>query len=200
MKRISIATATLAVAACGGGQSSTDNAAANAAGGATANAAAGAGAAPAARAAGGGLPMQPGAWQLQVRMDMPDAPPEVRAHMNANQTITHRTCMTPEKLADANRAFFAGGSDQGGAHCDTTGLRIANGRVDGAVVCTGPDNQSVRIAMNGTLGATEYEMRQQVQSPQGSMTSHVVARRVGDCTVQEIAEANADRATDAGGQ
>lgn len=189
MKRITIAAATLALAACGGGQSSTNNESA-AANGAAADSAAPA----AARAATGSrLPMQPGAWQSTITMDMPDAPPEVRAHLPANRTMTQRTCMTAETLDDANRTFLTGGSDQDGVHCDTTGMRIAGGRIEGVTVCTGPQGESMRMTMNGTLAANRYELDQQIEGPQGRITSHIVAQRVGDCTAEETAAANAGR-------
>jgi hypothetical protein len=192
MKRITAAAAALALAACGshGGneQAAAGNGAAPAAGG---NASASA--APAA-AASGGLPMQPGAWQMTVRMEMPNMPPEVRAHLGEQGAMTRRVCTTSEALSDANRMFFAGGSDSNGAHCDSSGLRIGGGRIDGTVACTDQGGQVTRMTIRGTLGATAYEIDQHFEGASGELTAHVVAQRVGDCTAQETAEANANRA------
>lgn len=161
---------------------------------ADANGSAGATADAPAASAPGGLPMQPGAWEMAIDMQMPDMPPEVRAQLGKQGAITHRVCLTAEALGDANRSFLAGGSERDGTQCDTSGLRIGGNRVDGSISCTGRDGRAMQISMTGTLGATEYEMDQRVEGPQGALASHVVARRVGDCTAEEMAQANADRA------
>jgi hypothetical protein len=186
MRHFAAAVAAFGLAACGGQGGGNQAASAG-------NGAASAPAAAVASGASAGLPMQPGAWEMAIQMQMPDMPPEVRARIAQQGNITHRACLTPEQLSDANRVFLSGGSDLNGTHCDSSGLRIGGGRIDGSVSCTGPDGQPTRITMNGRLGATEYDLDQHIQGPRGALASHVVAHRVGDCTPQEAAEANGDR-------
>lgn len=191
MRHFVVAAAALSLGACGGHGGANQADAANGAAGtpmASSSPSASSSSSPS-----GGLPMQPGAWEMAIQMQMPDMPPEMRARMGRQGNFNQRVCLTAEQLSNSNRIFLAGRSDSNGTHCDSTGLRIGGGRIEGSISCTGHNGQPVRMTMNGTLGATEYELDQRIQGPQGELASHVVARRVGDCTPQEAAEANADR-------
>jgi hypothetical protein len=185
MKRGIAAVAALMLVSCGGhGAGNNQQAAANGSAGTTGTAA----------APGAGLLLQPGAWESVVQMDMPNMPPEARARM-ANQT--HRTCMTPEALRDANAIFLGGGMSRNGVNCNTSGMTVGGGRINGTVICQAQGTET-RMTLNGTFTQTSYDMNQHISANTAGhptdITAHIVAHRVGDCTAAETSEANAMRA------
>ncbi len=127
--------------------------------------------------------LQPGEWETTVevlRMEIPGMP----AGMNAPTVpaVTTRHCLTPEEAAQPNAEFFNGNA--AGASCQRENFTIANGQVNGTIVCAAED-ATMRSEMNGRFTPDSYEMTARTQTTGQGMTmngeTRIRARRVGDC-------------------
>ena len=196
MKQLIAALGLIALAGCGG---SSGNASADANGQAGANQAA-----PGATATAGGhggLNIQPGEWEVTSDVQAAQVPNlPAGAHMPAMPPTTIRNCVTAEQVARANASFLTGSSHPG-VSCDYSGVSIADGRIQGTSTCTRGETR-VTIAMDGSFTPTSYDIHQQMQmnmrGRSTGSTSHLVGRRIGECTAN--ANANAGGGPRQGGQ
>jgi hypothetical protein len=110
-----------------------------------------------------------------------------------------RSCVTPEQVSRANANFLSGSGHQG-MDCDYRGVTIADGRIQGTSTCSRA-GISATVTMDGSFTPTSYDIHQQMHSTMrgrtSSSTSHLVGRRVGECTP---GEAQAATPAAAGGQ
>lgn len=151
----------------------------------------------AAKVAGAGVKFQPGAWATEVKaldIDVPGMPPEMAARMKQGlaEARGQRACLTREKAARPDGDFFG----QADKSCRYKTFTMAGGKIDGTLVCR-HGGASQTIALKGTYAADRFAMDMDMQGagPGGkAMRMHVSteAHRVGDCTAQEKAQAEAD--------
>jgi len=180
MKRSIVFAAAVTLAACSGHGAGNNQQAGSSGGvtGAVSNAVSGA-----VSAVGAGAShIQPGRWETTVRivrLDMPDAPPQMRERLNRPTTST--ACVTPEQAADPFQNMTQGMEGQG---CNSNNFSMANGRISGSINCP-----AMQMSFNGTFTATTYDATVQAHSSQGGhtmdMETHSTARRVGECNGTE---------------
>lgn len=182
--RPSIAAATLLLLAGCGSQGANPQAAANRAAG-NQPGAAGQAAAGAPAGGTGSLTIQPGEWEIVMEMQAVEAsglPPGVQ--MPRIPPTTVRSCVTPEQVSRAN-ANFLSGNGHAGIDCDYSGVTVAGGRIQGTSTCSRAGMRAT-VTMDGSFTPTSYDIRQQMRSTMGgrssSSTSHLVGRRIGECT------------------
>lgn len=165
----------LALAGCGGSETSATN---DVDGGTGSEAAA---------SDGGAMQIQPGEWETtseMVNIEAPNMPPEMAAAMKQNigQKTTSRTCITPEEASGGE--FMTTDSD---AQCTKEGISFAGGRIQGSMTCTGEEGRAT-ITMTGQHSGTSYDMRSKVVSANESgnltMETRVTGRRLGECTAE----------------
>jgi hypothetical protein len=137
----------------------------------------------------GQLTIQPGQWEVTTSVSSVRAtrlPPGVT--MPQMPTTTVRTCVTPAQAREA-AASFAGRSDRHGMNCDYSGVSIANGRIQGRSTCS-REGMTATVTMDGTFTPTSYDIQQQMQASirgrESSSTNHLVGRRVGECTAEQL--------------
>ena len=150
-------------------------------------------AAPAAAAAAGGgsgsLTIQPGEWEISMEMQAAEVSGmPAGMHLPQIPPTTVRSCVTPEQVSRANASFLGGGASHSGFNCDYSGVTIAGGRIQGTSTCHSPAMEAT-ITMDGSFTPTSYDVHQQMRSTMrgrtSSSTTHLVGRRIGECTPGE---------------
>lgn len=181
MRNVSAAVAVLLLAACSGSAGNQQ---------ASGNGSAGEASASSTQAGSTGLNLQPGEWEITMTMSGVQAtglPAGVTMPQTALQPV--RSCLTAERLRHTNAAIFGGASNRYGMNCDYSGVTVANGRIQGRSTCSGR-GMTATATMDGSFTPTSYDIQQQLQtSTQGResrSTNHLVGRRVGDCSAEEL--------------
>jgi hypothetical protein len=133
----------------------------------------------------GGLNIQPGEWEITMEMQAAEVSGmPAGVHMPQIPPTTTRSCVTPEQVGRAN-ANFLSGSGHAGVNCDYSGVTVAGGRIQGTSTCSRSGMQAT-VTMDGSFTPTSYDIHQQMRSTMGgrtsSSTSHLVGRRIGECT------------------
>lgn len=95
---------------------------------------------------------------------------------------TRRICITPEQAARADATFLA----QRPGDCVQRGVRLENGRLTGAMVCSERALPPSVIALDGHYGPDRYVLRMEMTSPlpDGNVIALdvvTVGQRTGDC-------------------
>ena len=175
------ATACLALAACGGGDTSSGNAAAAAGASQGSASASGAGAAPAGTA--GAARITPGLYETKVEVKIGGLPAAMAKAMEA-QVETKQDCVTPEEAAKSGGDLFADKDD----NCESKDVVFSNGKIQGTLVCKGKGaggNGAATVSLDGSYTPTSFDVtgRMQVAQAGKEMTvdSRIVARRIGEC-------------------
>jgi hypothetical protein len=183
--RPSIAAIALLLLAGCGSRSATPQAGANRAAGNPPAGADGQTAAPAPAGGSGSLTIQPGLWEINMEMQAAQVsgmPPGMQ--MPHIPPTTVRSCVTPEQVSRAN-ANFLSGNGHAGIDCDYSGVTVAGGRIQGTSTCS-RSGMRATVTMDGSFTPTSYDIHQEMRSTMGgrssSSTSHLVGRRIGECT------------------
>lgn len=125
----------------------------------------------AAETGGGPAHMQPGMWEIKVRIDMPGTP--VR---EATQTLRH--CFTRRELEDERNALPRAGPD-----CEVVDYRLSGNRATWSLLCPGAN--AVRGGGEMTFGAVAYVATVWNDIVEQGRTLRVVqkirAKRLGEC-------------------
>jgi hypothetical protein len=126
----------------------------------------------------------PGRWEIRSAVIAARAPqlPIVLRDRLIGPRPTRRLCVTPEQAARADAGFLA----QRPGDCAQRGVRLENGRLSGAMVCTEQGAPPSVIALDGRYGPDRYVLRMEMTSPLPDGTTiaiDVVAigERTGDC-------------------
>ena len=95
---------------------------------------------------------------------------------------TRRICITAEQAARADAGFLA----QRPGDCVQRGVRLENGRLSGAMLCSQPGMPPDVIALDGRYGPDRYVLRMAMTSPLPDGTTIAldlvtVGQRTGDC-------------------
>jgi hypothetical protein len=165
-----------ALAACGGGDKGSGNAAAAGAGEDR----------PSAQdsAAPGAVKLDPGEWEVTSEMTKVSGtglPPAAIAAMQGQKQTT-RQCITPEQ---ASHPLDMSGDAK--KNCDYSKFAMGGGRMDGTITCkAGKDGgATVSMTMNGQFSARSYQaaMSMTTGSKEGAMTMEMraSAHRIGEC-------------------
>ena len=177
--------AILMLAACG--SSDTKNAAAEGNQAAAAAAAAGTGSG---KGDAASLRLTPGAWDMTVEssgMTGPGLPPEV-AKMMKGMKITSRQCITPEEANRPRSDIFTGKQE---GNCTYREFNLSAGKLHAAIVCGDKGQGTTTVTSDGQFGGDSFDVRSRIETTgqgQGqamTVESHVVGKRVGECTGQE---------------
>jgi hypothetical protein len=183
------ATASLALAACGGGDSGSSG---NAAGGnesagrESANGAAPASASGSAAAPGAGdVKISPGLYETTVELSIAGLPDSIAKAMRAEKK-TSKSCVTPEEAAKGSGDLFAG-KDQG---CQSKDVVFRGGRIQGTLTCpAGAGGGTSTISLDGSYSSTSFDVRSHMstrtQGQDMKVDTRIVGRRIGECTGAE---------------
>lgn len=178
----------LALAGCGGSETSEGNGSVEAGAGAENTAAAGAGTKLAAASgdAAAAVRLQPGQWEMKVEVKNAGLPamPAGAADVMKNITTTTETCLTEE---DAGRPdVFSGNTD---GSCKSENVSAEGGRVDTTMTCGGENGGKVTIRTQGSFTPTSFETtsRSEIGAEGTKMVTEarVVGRRIGECRITE---------------
>lgn len=135
--------------------------------------------------------MRPGEWETTVqivKVDMPDAPPQVKKALEesamAGNANTSRSCVTPEEAERDPREFLK--KEQAG-NCSYERFSFQGGAIDGKMSCNSPQGGKMEATMAGTIGAEAIDMTvtnvMSGGSKPGNMSTTVkmTSKRVGEC-------------------
>jgi hypothetical protein len=123
--------------------------------------------------------MQPGRWELQVKVtsfDIPNAPPQLAESFKTPRVLNR--CVTPEEAAAGPLAMM-----KRGARCTFDRESLTGGAFDVVMTCPQEDGATT-ARITGSFSAAQLEMNaaiDQTGSQAMKMTTVTTARRVGDC-------------------
>jgi len=124
----------------------------------------------------------PGRWDSTgtvTAVEMPGMPPDALAMMK-RRPINHSYCVTKADAESGSKGLFS----EGNGDCAYEKFAMANGRLNAAMLCKGPQGNA-RLTMLGSYTATTYETANitVMDGPQGKMrmTTKMRGKRVGDC-------------------
>ena len=126
----------------------------------------------------------PGRWEIRSAVIAARAEqlPIVMRDRLVGPRPTRRLCITPEQAARADAGFLA----QRPGDCAQRGVRLEEGRLTGAMVCSEQGAPPSVIALDGRYGPDRYVLRMEMTSPLPDGTTialDVVAigERTGEC-------------------
>jgi hypothetical protein len=123
--------------------------------------------------------MQPGKWELQVKVmsfDIPNAPPQLAESFKTPRVLNR--CITPDEAAAGPLAMMKRGS-----RCTFDRETLSGGAFDVVMTCPQEDGATT-ARITGSFSATQLEMKaaiDQTGSQAMKMTTVTTARHVGDC-------------------
>lgn len=137
--------------------------------------------------AAGPLRLTPGEWETSVQvidMDMampgmaPQAHAEMKKSMMASASRTFKSCMTPEQAEKPGAGTLTGKAD---GRCTYRNFTMANGRIDGTLVCTDPRGGEMKQTIAGTFTPTSFALDSALDTAGMKMKARTSGRRVGEC-------------------
>ena len=147
--------------------------------------------------------LHPGEWQVSGTMEefnIPGMPAEAQSAMkqamSQHGNMSYRYCLTPEQAKRPQGKFF---NKQAANNCRYDHFNMGGGKIDAVMRCDGKPS-SMTMTIDGTYGPDNYATRVQMNmegGPQGSMSMKMrsEAKRVGECTPEDKAEAEKDQGT-----
>ena len=141
-----------------------------------------------------------GEWKVTgtvEEMNIPGMPPqqqaEMKRFMGKVQSANYQYCVSPEDAKRPKGKMFTG-KDEG--NCRYDHFTMSGGKFDAAMHCVaeGKSQATTTMTMNGTYSPDAYQthVSMNVENwPQGSMSMKMrsEARRVGECTAEQLKEA-----------
>ena len=132
---------------------------------------------------------EPGQWTTDATLVSFDAGPVDSPVAQAmkeqlGETATTEACLDPEQ---AKKPLFGDLAPARGADCTFRHFRLKDGRLDAVMACRNADGAQLTVEQRGSYSSTKVDITSKVSrtaangTGQGGMTSHVVARRTGDC-------------------
>ncbi|MEP2234810.1 MAG: DUF3617 domain-containing protein [Alteripontixanthobacter sp.] len=140
------------------------------------------------------LPGQYRSTTEMVSLEIPGAPEgmaeRMKGMMGGQFTQTTTSCLTEEEASQGfEQQFRQLGEGMNGMKCDFDKFDVDGDDVDARMTCSGPQNLTATMEMEGTTGAERQtvDMNMQMrtsQIPGGEMNValKVLTERVGDCT------------------
>lgn len=144
------------------------------------------------REAGTASFVNPGRWEQKatlVSIDAPGMPPEAREMMSRamGESQVHDVCLTPEQARRPREDFFTGADK----NCRYEHFNWGGGKIDLKLNCQ-HENARQTMELAGEYEPNSYVMNMTATNhgaPAMVMKMKVDARRVGDCTAEQQAEA-----------
>jgi hypothetical protein len=145
-----------------------------------------------------------GEWRVvgtMEEMNIPGLPPEAQAEMKKvmgdHGTMTYDYCLTPEEAKRPRGKFFSGKEAK---NCRYDHFTMGGGKIDAAMRCEGEASGTMTMAISGTYSPDSYTSHVTMNmqgAREGNMTMKMrsEARRVGECTAEDRARAEADSGT-----
>lgn len=142
--------------------------------------------------------ISPGQWQMAMKineMTMPGMPPQAAEQMKGmmGQGHTFTECLTPEDVKKPKEDMFSGGDKA----CKYDHFSMGGGKIDITMSCGGEQPRTMKMA--GTYSPDAYNMAVSSdgtgKSGPGamSMKMEMAAKRIGDCTAEQLKEAAEDK-------
>jgi Protein of unknown function (DUF3617) len=147
--------------------------------------------------------LHPGEWRVSgtlEEMTIPGMPPEAQSAMKQaigkQGKMTYDYCLTPEQAKRPQGKFF---NDKAANNCRYDHFIMGGGKIDAVMRCDGKPS-STTMTIDGTYGADNYSTHVQMNmqgGPQGAMSMKMrsEARRIGECTPEDKAEAERQSGT-----
>ena len=148
-------------------------------------------------AAGNDILLRAGEWKVSgtlEEMNIPGMPAEAQSAMKQaigkQGNMTYDYCLTPEQAKRPQGKFF---NDKAANNCRYDHFNMGGGKIDAVMRCEGKPS-SMTMTIGGTYGADNYATHVQMNMEGGaqgamSMKMRSEAKRVGECTPEDKAEA-----------
>jgi hypothetical protein len=131
----------------------------------------------------------PGQWETAVEitaLELPGVPPQIRDQMKkAMMTTTKvaKTCMTREQAEKPEAGVLTGKNDD---RCTYKNYKMANGRIDATLVCTGQQGMQMTQTISGTFTETSFALDSSMDATGGpgggmKMQAKTSGKRIGEC-------------------
>jgi hypothetical protein len=147
--------------------------------------------------------MHAGQWRIMSTLDemnVPGMPAEVQAEMKQviakQQNRGFEYCLSPEEAKEPRGKFFGGKEAN---NCRYDHFTMGGGKIDAVMRCNEPSG-SMTMTLAGTYSPDAYSTKMTMEvrdAREGSTTMklHSDAKRVGECTAAEKAEAEKNKGT-----
>lgn len=147
--------------------------------------------------------LRAGEWKVSgtlEEMNIPNMPPEAQSQMKRvmgqHGNMTYQYCLTPEQAKKPGGKFF---NRQASKNCRYDHFTMGGGKIDALMRCAVPEG-SMSMAIAGTYAADSYSthvaMNMEGERQGGmSMKMRSEAKRIGECTAEDKAEAEKDSGT-----
>ena len=147
--------------------------------------------------------LHPGEWRVAGTMEefnIPGMPAEAQSAMKQAMSqhgkMTYDYCLTPEQAKRPQGKFF---NNKAANNCRYDHFTMGGGKIDAVMRCEGKPS-SMTMTIEGTYGADNYSTHVQMNmegGPQGAMSMKMrsEAKRVGECTPEDKAEAERQSGT-----
>jgi len=154
-------------------------------------------------AAGNEILLRAGEWKVSgtlEELNIPNMPPEAQSQMKQamgqHGNRTYQYCLTPEQAKKPGGKFF---NRQASKNCRYDHFTMGAGKIDALMRCAAPEG-SMEMKIAGTYDADSYSTQvamNMVGGSQGGMSMKMrsEAKRVGECTPEDKAEAEKDQGT-----
>ena len=154
-------------------------------------------------AAGNDILLHAGEWKVSgtlEELNIPNMPPEAQSQMKQamgqHGNKTYQYCLTPEQAKKPGGKFF---NRQASKNCRYDHFTMGGGKIDALMRCAAPEG-SMEMAIAGTYDADSYSTQvsmNMVGGSQGGMSMKMrsQAKRVGECTPEDKAEAERESGT-----
>lgn len=144
------------------------------------------------KVADAGIKLQPGRWELSMkltRFEVEGLPPEAKKAMEGifASGRTFASCLTQEEADKPDGKFFGQESND----CKYDSFTMGDGKIDAKMTCRDKSGGGeTRMTMAGTYSADTYNMAMTMRgsAPDGKtmdMGMDLTSRRVGECTGKE---------------
>ena len=147
--------------------------------------------------------LRAGEWKVSgtlEEMNIPNMPPEAQSQMKRvmgqHGNMTYQYCLTPEQAKKPGGKFF---NRQASKNCRYDHFTMGGGKIDALMRCAAPEG-SMSMTIAGTYAADSYSTHVAMNMEGGrqggmSMKMHSEAKRIGECTAEDKAEAEKDSGT-----
>lgn len=132
----------------------------------------------------------PGQWSTSVALTAFDGggrrtPLSEMMRQQLGQEIITDACLSPE---DARKPLFGDLVPTKGADCRFARFAYKDGKLDATMTCRNGSGERLQVRQQGSYSSTAVDLTSTIRragadgKPAGGMTTHMVAKRTGDCT------------------
>jgi hypothetical protein len=120
--------------------------------------------------------MPPGLWEMKMKMEVPNLPPEVAAKMGGagfNNTMTH--CVKPGERKWSDRE--KGPMERSDRKCEQSDVKIDGNTISWKVKCADGTQGDGTVVHNGK---DAYTLDTNMTTPRGSVKMHIDGKKIAD--------------------